>query len=162
MEWSWCRAGEIHKLLGVPFGVSLESKDSDLFLWNRLENILKYWCGTRINSMRRTQIVNSVLTNSCLYFLATWEGSKRGIQKTTRLIRNYMWRNQREVVKAWNICCRPKCDGGLNLVDPEMAHTALIGKWIISTCLPGSSPLQALLRYRLMNFQPCTASGLLP
>ena len=38
--------------------------------------------------------------------------------------------------------------GGLGLVDPEVAKTNLLSKWIVKAMEPGESNLQLMLRYR--------------
>lgn len=47
-----------------------------------------------------------------------------------------------------------KKNGGLDLVDPEVAKTSLLCKWIVKAMKPGESNLQLMLRYRLARFKP--------
>ena len=44
--------------------------------------------------------------------------------------------------------------GGLGLVDPEVAKTSLLSKWIVKAMEPGESNLQLMLRYRLARYNP--------
>ena len=44
--------------------------------------------------------------------------------------------------------------GGLGLVDPEIAKTSLLTKWVIKAMEPGESNLQLMLRYRFSRFSP--------
>lgn len=45
-----------------------------------------------------------------------------------------------------------KKHGGLDLVDPEVAKTSLLCKWIVKEMKPGESNLQLMLRHRLARF----------
>ena len=47
-----------------------------------------------------------------------------------------------------------KKKGGLGLVDPDIAKTSLLCKWIIKAMEPGESNLQLMLRFRLAIFNP--------
>lgn len=47
-----------------------------------------------------------------------------------------------------------KKNGGLGLVDPEVAKTSLLCKWIVKAMEPRESNLQFMLRYRLARFKP--------
>lgn len=44
--------------------------------------------------------------------------------------------------------------GGLGLVDPEIAKTILLCKWIVKAIEHGKSNLQLMLRYMLARFNP--------
>ena len=45
-----------------------------------------------------------------------------------------------------------KNNGGLGLVDPEVAKTSVLAKWIVKVMEPGESNLQLVLRYRLSRY----------
>jgi hypothetical protein len=73
------------------------------------------------------------------------------------IIRNYLFAGTSQPARArvaWNVVCSKKRDGGLGIVNPLEAVTALLSKWIISACEPGSSNLKIMLRHRLAGSQP--------
>jgi hypothetical protein len=43
---------------------------------------------------------------------------------------------------------------GVGLVDPEVAKTSLLSKWIVKVMKPGESNIQLMLRYRLSRYNP--------
>ena len=133
----WAKSEDISKLLGVPFGLSLDSGKVDRFLLERLSKKLKFWSSTRINVTGRTVVSNTILISSLLYFLAVWSRSGSGIKKTIAMIRNFLWagtdRPSRARV-AWRICCREKKDGGLGIIDPNDAVCSLMCKWVSRGC----------------------------
>jgi hypothetical protein len=89
--WQWAEAGDVSKLLGAPFGLTLSTQDVDSFLVDKIEAKLKYWATTKLNFAGREVIVNGVLISSLLYFLGIWGGTKAGISRVTSKIRNYYW-----------------------------------------------------------------------
>jgi hypothetical protein len=73
-----------------------------------------------------------------------------------------LWSGATHLCRArvrWTDCCAAKNVGGLGLVDPEEALSALTAKWIIRVLTPGIAPLQILLRYRLLKIRPHTQGG---
>jgi hypothetical protein len=55
---------------------------------------------------------------------------------------------------SWIQCCQVKGKGGINLVNPANALTAMMTKWIMKVVEPGSSNLHLMLRFRLSHCQP--------
>ena len=54
----------------------------------------------------------------------------------------------------WDNCCIAKSHGGIGLIDPDEALTALTYKWIVCALEPGTSTLHILLRHCLAHLQP--------
>lgn len=57
----------------------------------------------------------------------------------------------------WDDYYATKSQGGLGLIDPKDALTALMSKWVIKGLEPGSSPLHILLRHKLGHIKPNSA-----
>jgi hypothetical protein len=55
---------------------------------------------------------------------------------------------------GWQDCCAPRRIGGLDIVDPEDAFTALASKWILKALAPGNANVQQLLQYRTLQLYP--------
>jgi hypothetical protein len=88
-RWQWIGEGEVSKLLGTPFGLFLRADQVDEFLLERVENQLKYWTTTRMNSTGRGVICNGVLNSATIYFLAIWGGTLWGVKQVEAKIRNF-------------------------------------------------------------------------
>lgn len=56
--------GELSKLLGTPFGISVESVDVDAFLATKITAKLKFWTTTQLSFAGRSVIVNSILLST--------------------------------------------------------------------------------------------------
>jgi hypothetical protein len=78
LEVQWAELGDISKLLGTPFGLSLSADDVDQFLIEKIDKKLKYWITTRINNTGRAVVANGILISTALFFLAIWEGGGVG------------------------------------------------------------------------------------
>jgi hypothetical protein len=90
-----------------------------------------YWTLQRLNAAGREVVTNSILISSMLYFLAIWCGTKAGIARATSKVRNFFWSGSVTRTRArvsWKQCCLRREDGGLNLIDPHDAVTALMAK----------------------------------
>jgi hypothetical protein len=159
LEVQWAELGDISKLLGTPFGLSLSADDVDQFLIEKIDKKLKYWITTRINNTGRAVVANGILISTALFFLAIWEGggSDKGVAKVKNKVVNFIWvgadRPTRSRV-AWDTCCLKKKERGLGMIDPGDAVNALMSKWIITACEPGQSNFKIMLRYRLTLLQP--------
>jgi hypothetical protein len=88
-QWQWASAGEVSKLLGAPFGLSLSTADVDKFLADKIDKKLLYWSTQRLNTTSCEIVTNSTLISSMLYFLAIWGGSKAEVAHITSRIRTF-------------------------------------------------------------------------
>ena len=66
--WRWAEEGDMFKLLGTPFGLNLNIRDVDSFLYNKISKKLDYWSTMRLSLAGRIVICNQVLL-STLWFL---------------------------------------------------------------------------------------------
>ena len=85
----------------------------------------------------REVIVNGVLVSTCLYFLALWGRTSKGIKQVTSMIRNYFWSGSTDRARvgvAWEVCCFDWIAGRLNFIDPKDAARALLTKWVVFAC----------------------------
>jgi hypothetical protein len=148
---------DLSKLLGTPFGLSMSAQCVDEFLVERVHKSLRYWCTTKVNSTGRGVVVNKILLSSIFFFISIWDGTQKGIARVKANVASYMWSgtmNRARTKVAWLQCCQPKDQGGLDLVNPADALVALMAKWITKACEPGTSNLHAMIRFRLVSFQP--------
>lgn len=152
----------LSKLLGTPFGITLDTDDVDAFLAAKITRKLSYWTTVHLSLAARAVVVNSVLLSSLWYFLSLWCGSKEILSSIRASLRNFLWAGTEEHVRArvrWDDCCAEKLVGGLGLIDPQEALTSLTNKWIVKAMVPGNSPLNILLRHRIGSIQPQDAGS---
>jgi hypothetical protein len=155
--WRWVQEEEVTMLLGSPFGISLSTEQIDQFLVERIGKKIDFWATVRLNSAGRAVIANGVMVSTTLYFLSIWAGSTNGVRKVVSKIRNYLFAGTSQPARArvaWRVVCSRKKDGGLNIVNPLEAVTAMMAKWVVSACEPGCSNLKLLIRHRLSSYQP--------
>jgi hypothetical protein len=70
----WAGPGDISKLLGTAFGLSISVDDADQFLMEKIDKKLKYWITTRVNNTGRAVVANRILISTALFFRAIWGG----------------------------------------------------------------------------------------
>jgi len=159
---TWAPPHSLSKLLGAPFGVSLETADVETFLQLKITKKLKYWTTQRLSLAGHAIVVNAILLSSFYYFLAIWCGSIQAIRSARGSMRNFLWSGSEHLSRtrvSWNDCCLPKSTGGLQLLDPEVSLNALLAKWVMYAIEPGISGLKTLLRYRIHRMKPHPKSG---
>ena len=145
------------KLLGTPFGLNLDTKYMDQFLYRKITKKIDYWCTMKLSLAGRAVICNQVLLSILWFFITVWGGSNKILSKIRGAIRNYLWSGKEQLTRtrvSWRECCMKKKYGGLGLVNPEVAKTSLLSKWIVKAMEPGESNLQLMLRYRLSLYNP--------
>ena len=145
------------KLLGTPFGLNLNIQDVDTFLYRKIAKKLDYWSTMKLSLAGRAIICNQVLLSTLWFFITVWGGSNKILRRIRGAIRNYLWSGKEQLTRtrvSWGECCLKKKKGGLGLVDPEVAKTSLLCKWVVKAMEPGESNLQLMLRYRLARFKP--------
>jgi hypothetical protein len=159
-------AGDLHlsKLLGTPFGITLDVADVDEFLYQKIEKKLWYWSTLYLSLPARAIIANSIFLSMLWYFIHLWAGSDAVIWRIRGSIWNYVWSGTDVRTQArvnWDDCCAAKSHGGIGLIDPNEALTALTCKWIVHALEPGTSALHILLRHHLVHLRP-TRTGTWP
>jgi hypothetical protein len=123
----------------------------------KISRKLQYWCSLFLCLAARAVVVNSVLLSTLWYFFAIWGGSTIVVKRIKTKLNNYLWKgkDQRARIRVnWRDCSVPRQQGGLSLIDPEVALQALLAKWIVKALLPGTSHLQLLLRHQLLQIRP--------
>ena len=67
-NWKWAEEDELSKLLGTPFGLNLNTRNVDQFLYNKIAKKLEYWSGMRLSLAGRIVICNQVLLSTLWIF----------------------------------------------------------------------------------------------
>jgi hypothetical protein len=79
--------------------LTLEVKDVDGFLIDRIQKKIKIWSTIHLPIAGRATIVNSVLSSSLCYFIAIWGSSINAICKYRVLSRNCFWTSQNRILE---------------------------------------------------------------
>ena len=131
-NWQWAEEGDLFKLLGIPFGLNLNTHDIDNFLYQKIaKKKLDYRSTMELSLAGRTVICNQVLLSTLWFFITVWGGSNKILNKIRGAIRNYLWSVKEQLTRtraSWRECCLKKNYGGLGLVDPEAAKTSFLCK----------------------------------
>ncbi len=91
--------GEMSKLLGTPFGLSLEILDIHNFSCNKIKKKFTFLCScSKLSLVDRATIVNQVLLSSRWFFVLVWRGFKIIIRRIRGLLENYLWSDIKHVV----------------------------------------------------------------
>ncbi len=116
--------GELAKLLGVPFGLNLDTKEVDAFLIEKLQKKLRHWNILHLPLVGRAIVINSVSASTLWFFIRVWGGTKKVIKKCKTLLNFFLWAGNGHHAKTrvnWGDCCAHKNIGGLGLTNLEGA-----------------------------------------
>ncbi len=105
----------------------------------------------------KAAIYNQVLISTLWFYIIVWGGSYKILNKIKRDNQNYLWLGEEKFIQtrvSWNECCLKKKYGELGLIDPKMAKTNLLIKWIVKAMEPGDSNFQLILRYSISRYSP--------
>lgn len=80
-NWKWAEDGDLSKKLGVPFGLNLNTKDVDQFLYNKIAKKLDYWSRIKLSLAGRIVICNQLLLSTLWFFITVWGGSNKILKK---------------------------------------------------------------------------------
>lgn len=90
-DLTWAPPGSLSKLLGAPFGITLETTDVDRFLKDKISKKLRYWSSQRLSLAGSVTVVNAVLFSTLYYFIAIWSSSLQVIRSIRVSLRNFLW-----------------------------------------------------------------------
>ena len=99
------------KLLGTPFGLNLNVKDVDNFLYRKIARKLDYWSTMKLSLAGQAIICNQVLLSTLWFFITVWGGSNKILRKIRGAIRNYLWSGKEQLTRTrinWRECCLKK------------------------------------------------------
>ena len=147
-------AGDVTKLLGTSFGLTIETKNTSQFLYNKVHKKLNYQTATYLSLARRALVINSILLSNFWFFFSIWRESLEVIRKITSFMCQYLriGSESRCIYRVtWTYVCIDRNIGSLNIVDAKEVLHVLIEKWIFKVLEPGESSLQCPLLYCILN-----------
>lgn len=116
----------------------------------------------KLSMARRVVNCNHVLFSTLggffifYFFITTCSGSNKILRNNRGAIRNYLLYGNKQLMLGLvekSIALKKKYRG-LGLVDPGVAKTSLLFKWIVKVLEPKESNLQLMLKYQLDGFNP--------
>ncbi|KAH7373095.1 hypothetical protein KP509_17G036800 [Ceratopteris richardii] len=121
----------------------------------RFKKHLLYWYDANSSLPHRTFVLNHYILPKLVYFLACWSPSNKQLEQVICLARNFLWgskSDQKKVPKvAWKICCLPKFQGGLGIINPVKMAENLAAKWILR-CIDCNDVWACLLKRNISRF----------
>jgi mannosylglycoprotein endo-beta-mannosidase len=121
-----------------------------------MANRLPLWKGRFLNKADRLKLVNSVLSSMPTYFLTIFAIKKWAFNKLDRIRRGFLWKGTsaggEHCLVRWTKVKRPKCFGGLGILDLERFSVALRLRWL---WYEWTEPDRPWVRYEV----PCSEAG---
>lgn len=105
----WVKDGELAKLLGVVFGLNLNSKEVDAFMIEIFQIKHRYQSTFHFPLTSKAIVINSA--SAIWFFIKVWGGTKKTIKKCKTLLKNFQWgRNDHHAIAKvdWEDCCAHK------------------------------------------------------
>jgi hypothetical protein len=150
-----CESGSLpFRYLGVPIHYR-KLRNSE---WNLVESHfvakLRCWQGKLLSYDDRLVLINSVLTSLPMFMLSFLEIPK-GVRKCLYFYRSrFFWQSDETKKKyrltKWNIICRPKDQGGLDIEVLELKIKCLLSKWLFKL-LSEDGMWQQILHNKYLN-----------
>lgn len=98
-----------------------------------LKHGLETWMGVHLNLAGRVCLINSVLNNIPIYSLSFYKESSSVIKQIREIQRKFLW-NGTDLKRSynwvhWDVVCKPRDDGGLEVKCLEVMNATLLSKW---------------------------------
>jgi hypothetical protein len=107
-DFPWVEECSLSKLLGISFGLNLDTQDIDAFLLGKVTKKLGYWVNVHFFLEDRVVIVNSVFFSMLWYFISIFGDSLQVIRQIKSTLRDFLWLGSIHRSRArvqWNDCC---------------------------------------------------------
>ena len=92
------------------------------------------WQGRFLTLGGRLILTNSSLTNIPLYMLSLYKVPRLVLKRMDFFRTRFLWQESQRVKKYhlvnWQDICRPKDQGGLGMIDPDIMNKCLLSKWL--------------------------------
>ena len=106
--------------LGFKIRPSKLKKEDWIVIIDKINNKLSSWNNRFLSRAGRLVLVNSVLSAIPSYWMAVHRFPKWVIEKIDRIRRNYLWNGDSscrgyKCLVNWDMCCKSKKEGGLEI-----------------------------------------------
>jgi len=130
-----CKEGEFpFKYLGIPMHHrKIQNKDW-IEVEERFQKKLCSWKGKHLSVGGRLVLINSVLSSLPMFMFSFFEAPKGVIKRLDYYRSRFFWQSDEHKkqyrLTKWTSLCRPKCFGGLGILDLEIQNKCLLSKWL--------------------------------
>ena len=130
-----CNVGDApFTYLEIPLHYKRISNKDWKVIEDRFERNLSTWKSKLLSYGGSLTLINSVLGNLSVYVLSFFEIPKEVLKKLNHFRSRFFWQGNRHKrkyrLKKWSILCRPKRQGGLEIMDLETLNKCLLSKWL--------------------------------
>ncbi|CAK8537480.1 unnamed protein product [Lathyrus sativus] len=134
-EFLHCKSG---RLLFNFLGLQVGGNHRRHSFWNPvlscIRSKLSNWAGRNLSMEGRVSLINSVLANLLIHYLAFFKAPKKIVNDIVAIQRRFLWAgNSSKRFISWislNSICKPKEYGGLGIKHVGRFNCALIAKWL--------------------------------
>ena len=155
-----CKEGEFpFKYLGIPMHHrKIQNKDW-IELEERFQKKLCSWKGKHLSVGGRLVLINSVLSSLPMFMFSFFEAPKGVIKRLDYYRSRFFWQSDEHKKKyrltKWTSLCRPKCFGGLGILDLEIQNKCLLSKWLFKL-LNEDGAWQSLIKKKYLQRKSIT------
>ncbi|XP_022762128.1 uncharacterized protein LOC111308033 [Durio zibethinus] len=127
------------RYLGVPLVTRRLSVGDCTPLVQKITARIQCWATRHLAYAGRLQLIQSVIFSLHNYWCRHFILPKQILKKITQLCLRFFWKGQTSIIKGaqviWQVICRPKSKGGLELKDIEVWHQVCVLRrlWSIFT-----------------------------
>ncbi|GMI94762.1 hypothetical protein HRI_003145500 [Hibiscus trionum] len=119
--------------LGLPLGCSKNSVALSAPVVEKFKKRMAGWKAKLMSFSGRIVLVKSVLSNLPVYYMSLFEMPATIFDQLNKMIAKFLWGSpERRTIHwlNWKVLCKPKCKGGLGLMDMKLKNRVLLNKWI--------------------------------
>jgi len=122
------------RYLGIPMHYRKLSNKHWCSIEERFQKKLSSWKGKLLSSGGRLVLINSVLS-SLPMFMMSFFAIPKGVRKRLDYYRSrFFWQcdehKRKYRLAKWSILCKPRCMGGMGILDLETQNHCLLSKWL--------------------------------
>jgi hypothetical protein len=125
----------------------------------RFQQKLSCWKGKYLSYGGRLVLLNSVLSSLPMFMMSFFEIPKGVLKNLDHFRSIFFWQGSTKKYKyklaRWVILCRPKDQGGLEILDLQFQNKCLLAKWLVNL-LNTKGTWQSLLRNKYLRTKTLT------
>ncbi|XP_058765820.1 uncharacterized protein LOC131639335 [Vicia villosa] len=126
------------RYLGVPITTMKMNCHHYTGLVKKIVGRITHWRARILSYAGKIQLLKSITFAVTNYWMQCFPLPKHVIHKIDAICRSFMWTGGKEISRkspiSWDKVCRPKCNGGMNLISLQIWNQATLSKllWSIS------------------------------
>jgi predicted secreted Zn-dependent protease len=130
-----CKEGALpFRYLGIPMSYRKLANKEWRMVEERFQKKLSSWKGKLLSYGGRLVLINSVLSSLPVFMMSFFRIPKGVREKLDYYRSRFFWQcdehKRKYRLARWGILHKPKCIGGLGIIDLELQNKCLLSKWI--------------------------------